>query len=142
MVSICTESGELSGPYCKREEGRVYLKAAVPGTEEEQYVLPASLSDPKVTCHTHTSLGAKWFGSGSDNNGNGSNNGGTGSNGGTGGNGTGSSRGTGGNNGTGGTTGNNGTNGNSTGNNVANGSSSGSGSGGSWVDWWNDLWGI
>ena len=142
MVAICAESGELSGPYCKHEEGRVYLKSAVPGTEEEQYVLPASLSDPKVTCHTHTSLWDKWFGSGSDNNGNGSNNGGTGSNGGTGGNGTGSSRGTGGNNGTGGTTGNNGTNGSGTGNNGTNGSSSGSDTGDSWIDWWNDLWGI
>ena len=131
MVAICAESGELSGPYCKHEEGRVYLKSAVPGTEEEQYVLPASLSDPKVTCHTHTSLWDKWFGSGSNNNGNGSNNGGTG------GNGTGSSRGTGGTNGTGGTTGNNGTNGSGTGRN-----SSGSDTGDGWIDWWNDFWGI
>ena len=131
MVAICAESGELSGPYCKHEEGRVYLKSAVPGTEEEQYVLPASLSDPKVTCHTHTSLWDKWFGSGSNNNGNGSNNGGTG------GNGTGSSRGTGGTNGTGGTTRNNGTNGSGTGRN-----SSGSDTGDGWIDWWNDFWGI
>ena len=140
MVAICAESGELSGPYCKHEEGRVYLKSAVPGTEEEQYVLPASLSDPKVTCHTHTSLWDKWFGSGSNNNGNGSNNGGTG------GNGTGSRRGTGGTNGTGGTTGNNGTNGSGTGRNSSGSdtgrNSSGSDTGDSWIDWWNDFWGI
>lgn len=142
MVAICAESGELSGPYCTHEEGRVYLKTAVPGTEEEQYVLPASLSNPKVTCHIHTSLWDKWFGSGSNNNGNGSNNGGTGSNGG---NGTGSNGGTGGtngNNGNGGTNGNNGTNGSGTGNNGTNGNSSGSDTGDSWIDWWNDLWGI
>ena len=135
MVAICAESGELSGPYCKHEEGRVYLKSAVPGTEEEQYVLPASLSDPKVTCHTHTSLWDKWFGSGSNNNGNGSNGGtggsGSGNNGGTGGN-NGGTNGNNWNSGTGGTSGSSGTGRNS----------SGSDTGDGWIDWWNDFWGI
>ena len=135
MVAICAESGELSGPYCKHEEGRVYLKSAVPGTEEEQYVLPASLSDPKVTCHTHTSLWDKWFGSGSNNNGNGSSGGtggsGSGNNGGTSGN-NGGTNGNNGNSGTGGTSGSSGTGRNS----------SGSDTGDGWIDWWNDFWGI
>ena len=135
MVAICAESGELSGPYCTHEEGRVYLKSAVPGTEEEQYVLPASLSDPKVTCHTHTSLWDKWFGSGSNNNGNGSSGGtsgsGSGNNGGTSGN-NGGTNGNNGNSGTGGTSGSSGTGRNS----------SGSDTGDGWIDWWNDFWGI
>ena len=135
MVAICAESGELSGPYCKHEEGRVYLKSAVPGTEEEQYVLPASLSDPKVTCHTHTSLWDKWFGSGSNNNGNGSSGGtsgsGSGNNGGTSGN-NGGTNGNNWNSGTGGTSGSSGTGRNS----------SGSDTGDGWIDWWNDFWGI
>lgn len=135
MVAICADSGELSGPYCKHEEGRVYLKSAVPGTEEEQYVLPASLSDPKVTCHTHTSLWDKWFGSGSNNNGNGSSGGtggsGSGNNGGTSGN-NGGTNGNNGNSGTGGTSGSSGTGRNS----------SGSDTGDGWIDWWNDFWGI
>ena len=132
MVAICADSGELSGPYCTHEEGRVYLKSAVPGTEEEQYVLPASLSDPKVTCHTHTSLWDKWFGSGSNNNNNGND-------GKTGGNGTnGNNGGTSGNNGNSGSSGNGGTSGSSgTGRN-----SSGSDTGDGWIDWWNDFWGI
>ena len=135
MVAICADSGELSGPYCTHEEGRVYLKSAVPGTEEEQYVLPASLSDPKVTCHTHTSLWDKWFGSGSNNNGNGSSGGtsgsGSGNNGGTSGN-NGGTNGNNGNSGTGGTSGSSGTGRNS----------SGSDTGDGWIDWWNDFWGI
>ncbi len=145
MVAICADSGELSGPYCTHEEGRVYLKSAVPGTEEEQFVLPSSLSNPKVTCHTHTSLWDKWFGSGSNNNNNG-NDGKTGGNGTNGNNGgtNGNNGGTNGNNG--GTNGNNGgTNGNNGGSNGTNGTgrnSSGSDTGDSWIDWWNDFWGI
>ena len=124
MVAICADSGELSGPYCTHEEGRVYLKSAVPGTEEEQYVLPAALSNPKVTCHTHTSLWDKWFGSGSNNNNNGND-------GKTGGNGTnGNNGGTSGNNGNSGSSGNGGTSGSSgTGRN-----SSGSDTGDGWID--------
>ena len=139
MVAICAESGELSGPYCKREEGRVYLKSAVPGTEEEQYVLPAELSDPGVTCHIHKSVVDRWFGSDSNDKGNSGNGGtgssGTGNNGGTGSSGAGNNGGTGGS----GTWNNGGTNGSGTGND---GGTNGRDTGGGWFDWWKDLLGI
>ena len=73
-VTICTESGELAGPFCPDENKQKSVYMILPpdaagDTDDSLYAMPADAST--ATCHVHTGVPeyslpdlSSWFGNG------------------------------------------------------------------------------
>ncbi len=57
-VTVCRESGEISGNHCTDTETRTYLTAATEGTEDAAFVLPDELKSG--TCSKHRYFWSGW----------------------------------------------------------------------------------
>lgn len=57
-VTICESNGHEAGSYCPEVETKVYLFEGTEGTEDAEYVVPASTD---MKCEEHTNIFDKWF---------------------------------------------------------------------------------